>query len=101
MGQNLLTGGHLNDEKKAYEYLANLRWPDGPRCVHCKSEKVYTLNVKTSARVVLKCGKCRKQFSATMIIYLTNPLAFDTLCSSANGGGHHGQKSTEREASTR
>lgn len=66
MGQNILTGEHLNDEKKAYEYLAKFRWPDGPKCVHCGSEKVYKLNVKSIKRVVLKCGKCRKQFSATV-----------------------------------
>ncbi|BCA55821.1 DDE transposase [Nitrospira sp. KM1] len=66
MGQNLLAGKHLNDEKAAYEYLSKMRWPDGPICVHCKSKKVYTLNVKASKRVVLKCGSCRKQFSATV-----------------------------------
>ncbi len=66
MGQNILTGAHLNDEKKAYEYLAKFRWPNGPKCVHCGSENVYKLNVKNVNRVVLKCGKCRKQFSATV-----------------------------------
>ena len=97
MGQNLLTGSHLSDEKKAYEYLANLRWPNGPRCVHCKSEKVYTLNVKTSTRVVLKCAKCRKQFSATVGTIFEDShipltkwiMAMQLVCSSKKGISAH------------
>lgn len=97
MGHNLLSGKHLSDEKAAYEYLANLRWPDGPRCVHCKSEKVYTLNVKTSKRVVLKCGKCRKQFSATVGTIFERShiplskwfMAFQLMASSKKGMSAH------------
>ncbi|HXX73526.1 MAG TPA: IS1595 family transposase [Nitrospiraceae bacterium] len=97
MSQNLLAGDHLTDEKKAYEYLAKLRWPHGPKCVHCKSERVYTLNVKTSKRVVLKCGKCRKQFSATVgtifedsHIPLTKWIqAMQLVCSSKKGISAH------------
>jgi transposase-like protein len=97
MSHNLLTGEHLNDEKKAYEYLAKLRWPEGPRCVHCKSEKVYTHNVKTSKRVVLKCGKCRKQFSATVGTIFEDShiplskwfLAIQLMCSSKKGISAH------------
>lgn len=67
MDKNLLSGKHLNDEKAAYEHLAQIRWPEGPVCVHCQSKKVYTLNVAgKSQRVVLKCATCRKQFSATV-----------------------------------
>jgi len=66
MQNNLLSGAHLNDEKAAYEHLAKVRWPDGVKCIHCQHEKIYTLNIKTSTRVVLKCAKCRKQFSATV-----------------------------------
>ena len=97
MSNNLLSGDHLNDEKKAYEYLSNLRWPDGPRCVHCRSEKVYTLNVSGSKRVVLKCGKCRKQFSATVGTIFEDshiPLskwftAIQLMCSSKKGISAH------------
>lgn len=66
MGQNLLNQVHMTDEKAAYEHLAKIRWPDGPRCIRCQAEKIYTLNVAASSRVVLKCAKCRKQFSATV-----------------------------------
>jgi len=97
MSQNLLAGDHLTDEKKAYEYLAKLRWPEGPKCVHCKSEKVYTLNVKTSKRVVLKCGKCRKQFSATVGTIFEDShiplskwiMAVNLMCSSKKGISSH------------
>jgi len=97
MRNNLLAGEHLNDEKKAYEYLAKLRWPDGLRCVHCQSEKVYTLNIKTSKRVVLKCGKCRKQFSATVGTIFEDShiplskwiLAVQLMCSSKKGISSH------------
>ena len=97
MGQNLLSGKHLNDEQAAYEHLANIRWPEGPHCVHCQSEKVYTLKVSGSKRVVLKCGKCRKQFSATVgtifeksHIPLTKWfMAFQLLASSKKGMSAH------------
>lgn len=97
MGQNLLIGQQFNDEKKAYEYLAKLRWPDGPVCVHCKSDRVYTLNVKNTKRVVLKCGKCRKQFSATVGTIFEDShipltkwiLAMQLVCSSKKGISAH------------
>jgi transposase-like protein len=97
MGQNLLSGVHVNDEREAYEHLAKLRWPNGPRCVHCGSEKVYTLNVKSSKRVVLKCGKCRKQFSATVGTIFEDShiplskwiMAVQLMCSSKKGISSH------------
>lgn len=53
------------DEDKAFELLIQLRWNGKPKCVHCgNDEKVYVLNVKKAKRKVLKCSKCRKQFSA-------------------------------------
>lgn len=97
MGQNLLTGKHLSDEKAAYEYLAKLRWPEGPRCVHCQGDKIYTLNVASSKRVVLKCGKCRKQFSATVGTIFEDShiplskwfMAIQLMCSSKKGISAH------------
>jgi len=97
MSQNLLTGEHLTDEKKAYEYLAKLRWPNGAKCVHCGSEKVYTLHVKNVKRTVLKCGKCRKQFSATVGTIFEDShipltkwfMAMQLVCSSKKGMSAH------------
>jgi transposase-like protein len=56
------------DDDKAREFLEAKRWPDGPTCPHCGSNKVYTLTPKpTSKRPVrpgvYKCGACRKQFT--------------------------------------
>ena len=97
MRQNLLSGKHLNDEKAAYEHLAKIRWPEGPRCVHCQSEKVYTLNVSSAKRVVLKCGACRKQFSATVGTIFEDSkipltkwfMAFQLMASSKKGMSAH------------
>ena len=97
MGQNLLTGNHLNDEKAAYEHLAKIRWPEGPRCVRCQSEKVSTLNVASAKRVVLNCRACRKQFSATVGTIFEDShipltkwfLAFQLMASSKKGMSAH------------
>lgn len=97
MGQNLLSGKHLHDEKAAYEYLAKLRWPDGRRCIHCHAEKIYTLNVAGSKRVVLKCSKCRRQFSATVGTIFEDShipltkwfMAIQLMCSSKKGISAH------------
>ncbi len=66
----------IRTEADAYEYLENLRWPDGPICPHCGNRgKHYFLNPKTGTgerktrtgaltqRRVWKCATCRKQFS--------------------------------------
>lgn len=94
---NLLSGKHLNDEMAAYEYLSKLRWPDGPRCIHCGADKVATLNVKSAKRVVLKCRKCRKQFSATVGTIFQGShiplskwfMAIQLMCSSKKGMSAH------------
>jgi transposase-like protein len=97
MQNNLLSGAHLNNEQAAYEHLAKIRWPDGVKCIHCQHEKVYTLNIKTSTRVVLKCAKCRKQFSATVGTIFERShiplnkwfMAFQLMASSKKGMSAH------------
>ena len=98
MGNNLLNGKHLHDEQAAYEHLANIRWPEGPVCVHCQSKKIYTLKVKSrSKRVVLKCAACRKQFSATVGTIFERShialnkwfMAFQLMASSKKGMSAH------------
>jgi transposase-like protein len=59
------------DEQSARAFLERMRWPNGPVCAHCKSTEIYRLtqqaDAKKSARVgLLKCKKCRKQFSVTV-----------------------------------
>ena len=98
MGNNLLNGKHLHDEQAAYEHLAKIRWPEGPICVHCQSRKIYTLKVAgPSKRVVLKCGTCRKQFSATVGTIFERShialnkwfMAFQLMASSKKGMSAH------------
>ncbi|MHC4698028.1 MAG: IS1595 family transposase [Planctomycetota bacterium] len=81
------------DEDGAREYLESLRWPDGPRCVHCDSENVARLNGKATRPGVLKCRECRKQFTVTVNtifhrshIPLTKwVMAFCLICASKKG----------------
>lgn len=98
MKKNLLSGAHLNDETAAYHHLAQIRWPEGPVCVHCQSKKIYTLKVAgTSKRVVLKCATCRKQFSATVGTIFERShiplnkwfMAFQLMASSKKGMSAH------------
>ncbi len=97
MNKNLLSGKHLNDETAAYEHLAAIRWPEGPICVHCQGKKVYTLKVAGTSRVVLKCGTCRKQFSATVGTIFERShiplskwfMAFQLMASSKKGMSAH------------
>ena len=97
MDKNLLSGKHLTDEKEAYKHLAQIRWPNGPRCIRCQAEKIYTLNVSGSSRVVLKCAKCRKQFSATVGTIFEDSkipltkwfMAFQLMASSKKGMSAH------------
>jgi len=59
------------DEQSARAFLERMRWPNGPVCAHCKSTEIYRLTQKADsdkpARLgLLKCKKCRKQFSVTV-----------------------------------
>ena len=68
----------ITSEAAAYEYMEQLRWPDGPVCPHCGSvakhyfltpkaaEGRSTRRGKVSERRVWKCKDCRRQFSVTV-----------------------------------
>lgn len=56
-------------EEAAREYFENIRWPDGPECPFCGSNKVYSLTASKSKRVregLYKCGDCKKTFTVTV-----------------------------------
>ena len=80
-------------EEQAREYLESLRWPNGPRCVHCDSDNVAKLNGKATRPGVYKCRDCRKQFTVTIgtifershIPLVTWVMAFCLICSSKKG----------------
>lgn len=55
------------DERHCIEHLVNMRWPNGVKCVYCKSDWVarYDSHGKTGKfRRVYECGDCHKQFTS-------------------------------------
>lgn len=89
-----------NDEDKARELLESLRWPEGPICPHCKSEKAYKLTPKPNSKTrkgVYKCAKCRKQFTVTVNTIFEGShiklskwlMAIHLFCSSKKGISAH------------
>jgi transposase-like protein len=60
-------------EESCWDYLEQMRWPDGIRCVTCGNAEVSTITRKVSAKSENKRGKlyqcletsCQQQFSAT------------------------------------
>lgn len=64
-----LTAPYFQDEDKAREHLESLRWPNGPFCPHCGSEKEpMKLQGKSHRPGLYKCSEyqCRKQFTVTV-----------------------------------
>lgn len=50
---------YFADPDRAFSFLAQLRWPEGTICVHCKADRPIFLKT----RHIWKCRECRKQFS--------------------------------------
>lgn len=80
-------------EKEARKYLENVRWPDGPICPHCESNKIYVFKGKAHRDGLYKCGDCRKQFTVTVNTIMHGShltlrqwvLAFHLIASSKKG----------------
>src|SRR5829696_7011913 len=67
---------HFSDLDMATEYVAKLRWPDGPVCPRCGTldEKHYYLKT----RRLWKCRACNKQFSVKVgTIFEDSPIGLD------------------------
>jgi transposase-like protein len=90
------------DEDKAREFIESLRWPNGPVCPHCESAEVYRLTPKPTSKSpgrkgLLKCAKCRKQFTVTVGTIFEDSriplskwvIAIHLLCSSKKGMSAH------------
>jgi transposase-like protein len=94
----------ITTEAEAYEWLEQLRWPQGVRCAHCKGTSVTFLvpangvsrRTRTGAmseRRVWQCRDCRKQFSAltgtmmhrSKVSARTWCMVIFELCSAKNG----------------
>jgi transposase-like protein len=61
MGINQFAQLHFHDEDAARKWFEEARWPNGPICLRCKSEKHYV----TKKTGVYRCGnkECRKDFT--------------------------------------
>lgn len=63
------TGDHSAEdlraiELRAIEIVERHHWPDGPVCPHCGTgEKIYRITGRTARLGLLKCSRCRKQFT--------------------------------------
>src|SRR5829696_432774 len=67
---------YFSDLEVATEFVASLRWPDGPVCPRCGliDRKHYYLKT----RRVWKCRSCKKQFSVKLgTIFEDSPLGMD------------------------
>jgi transposase-like protein len=65
---------YFSDAKVAADFVAELRWQDGPECPACQSKNVVGL----STRPVYKCRDCKKQFSVKVgTIFEDSPLGLD------------------------
>ena len=53
--------GNAGKERRARDYLAGLRWPDGARCPSCGSAKVRRMGGRTQPGM-FQCNACRRKF---------------------------------------
>ena len=93
-----LLADQFKSEEAARQYLESIRWPNGPVCPHCgNTEKIYRLEGKATRKGVLKCAKCRKQFTVTVdTLFADSHISLDKwlyatylICSSKKGMSSH------------
>src|ERR1700683_4115451 len=93
-----LNAPYFHDDTKAREYLESVRWPKGPVCPHCGSDKIhYALQGMAHRPGLRKCSNCRQQFSVTVGTLFERSkiplskwlLASYLLCSSKKGISSH------------
>ncbi len=53
----------LPDPEECFEYLRNLRWPEGVKCIHCGSPRVYRDGYTSKGAVKYHCLNCNKYFN--------------------------------------
>ncbi len=46
----------FSTEEQCIEYIQDIRWPNGPKCIKCETGKVWKINEQ-----IYKCSKCRKK----------------------------------------
>jgi|SRR6185312_6804544 len=58
---------YFSNEGVAHDFLVKVRWPEGVRCAHCKSDNIGKLSISGEPgkeRRVWNCKSCKKQFTA-------------------------------------
>jgi transposase-like protein len=58
-------GKIFSDEDLARDFIEKMRWPDGPSCTRCGSQKVTRMGGQTQAGMLL-CSECRNKFTCRM-----------------------------------
>jgi transposase-like protein len=53
---------HFHSDERCRDFLAGLRWPDGPVCPNCNNMKI----AKLTSRDLFECLACGYQFSVTV-----------------------------------
>lgn len=53
---------NFQNEKDCHNYLIDLRWPDGIKCVYCQGNQIYRRSYGNG----LKCRSCNKSFTVTV-----------------------------------
>jgi transposase-like protein len=93
-----LTDPLFTDETKARAHLEEIRWPNGPVCVHCGSvDKVYRLSGKSHRPGLIHCNNCDGSFTVTTGSVMESShvplnkwvLAFRLMASSKKGMSAH------------
>jgi transposase-like protein len=95
MGENIFTEARFHDETAAREWFEAARWPHGPICSHCGSDKFYPTKIEGRYRCAAK--DCRKDFTVqtgTVMERSHAPLthwavAFTMGCASKKGFSAH------------
>lgn len=65
---------HFADPDVCHEFVTNMRWPEGVRCIHCDSDNIGDIK----SRRMFQCKSCRKQFSVKKgTIFEDSALALD------------------------
>jgi len=69
---------YFSDPRTCVEFMARMRWPDGPVCPKCESKRLSFLQT----RLMWKCLDCQKQFSVKVnSIFEDSPIGLDKwLC---------------------
>ncbi|MBV9921219.1 MAG: transposase, partial [Pseudonocardia sp.] len=84
---------YFSDEQVCIDFVAKLRWPDGPTCPRCASQDAAWL----ATRNVWKCRTCKKQYSVKVgTIFEDSPIKLDKwltaiwlIANSKNGISSH------------